>query len=301
MPGPSFLFHQRPFHKAGVDLRNGKATGRRESAFAGESGSGRWNLGYSGAVPSQANRIGEVTTWVPEAPDLGDDGYLSEGPHEGVKEQPTTETSVAHTIPMPSSGFFDLLMNGSPDLVEGRNEGKFEVKEVAWSMENTRSGGIQKTSAMGSSGKTTDGEYDPLSGMVPSGSKGGRPVPCGLGRGLVGLILPPLRADLDTAALPDLARSDSDVNCLPGIVMPKSWVLNPVFQPIPSPAMGFLVLISTVSPVGPIVLGLEISEEKNYFELLLVPGWAFAAGMSRSTGKYDLWVLYKKKYDLWLL
>ena len=107
---------------------------------------------------------------------------------------------------MPSSGFFDLLMNGSPDPVEGRNEGQFEVKEVAWSMENTRSGGIQKTPAMGSSGKTTDGEYDPLSGMVPSGSKGCRPVPCRLGRGLVGLILPPLRADLDTAALPDLAR-----------------------------------------------------------------------------------------------
>ena len=202
---------------------------------------------------------------------------------------------------MPSSGFSDFLMNGSPGPVEGRDEGQFEVKEVAWSMENTRSGGIQKTPAMGSSGKTTDGEYDPLLGMVPSGSKGCRPVPCRLGRGLVGLILPPLQADLDTAALPDLARSDSDVNCLSGIVMPKSWVLNPVFQPIPSPTMGFLVLISTVSPVGPIVLGLDISEEKNYFELLLVPGWAFAAGMSRSAGKYDLWVLYKKKYDLCLL
>ena len=83
--------------------------------------------------------------------------------------------------------------------------------------------------------------------------------------------------------------------------MPKSWVLNPVFQSIPSPVMGFLVLISTVSPVGPIVLGLDISEEKIYFELLLVLGWAFAAGMSRSAGKYDLWVLYEKKYDLCLL
>ena len=62
MPFPSFLFHQRPFHKAGVDLRNGKATGRRELAFAGESGSGRRNLGYSGAIPAQANQIGEVTT-----------------------------------------------------------------------------------------------------------------------------------------------------------------------------------------------------------------------------------------------
>ena len=127
-----------------------------------------------------------------------------------------------------------------------------------------------------------------------SGSKGARPVPCRLGRGLVGLILQPLRADLDTAALPDLARSDSDVNCFSGIVMPKSWVLNPVFQPILSLPMGFLVLISTVSPVGRIVLGLEISEEKNYFELLLVSGWAFAAGKSRFAGKYDLWVLYKK-------
>ena len=195
---------------------------------------------------------------------------------------------------MLSSGFSDLLMNGSPDPVEGRNEDQFEVKEVAWSMENTKSGGIQKTPAMGSSGKTTDGEYDPLSGMVPSESKGSRPVPYRLGRGLVGLILPPLRADLDTAALPDLIRSDSDVSCLPGIVMPKSWVLNPVFQPIPSSVMEFLVLILTVSPVGPIVLGLEISEEKIYFELLLVPRWAFAAGMSRSVGKHDLWVLYKK-------
>ena len=167
MSGPSFLLDQRPFHRAGVHLRNGKATGHRESAFAGESGSGRRNLGYSGAVPAQANRIVEVTTWVPDAPDLGDDGYLSEGPYEGVKEQPTTETSVAHTIPMPSSGFSDLLMNGSPDPVEGRNEGQFEVKEVAWSMENTRSGSIQKTLAMGPSGKTTDGEYDPLWGMVP--------------------------------------------------------------------------------------------------------------------------------------
>ena len=110
----------------------------------------------------------------------------------------------------------------------------------------------------------------------------------------MGLILQPLRADLDIAALPDLARSDSDVNCLSGIVMPKSWVLNPVFQLIPSLPMGFLVLISTVSPVGPIVLGLEIFEEKNYFELLLVSGWAFTAGMSRFAGKYDLWVLYKK-------
>ena len=288
MPDPSFLFHQHPFHRAWVDIRNGKVTSRRESASARESGSGRRNLGYSGVVPAQANRIGEVTTWVPDAPDLGDDGYLSEGSHEGVKEQPKTETFVAHTIPMPSSGFFDLLMNGSPDPDEGRNEGKFEVKEVSWSMENTRSGGIQNMPAMGSSGKTTDCEYDPLSGMVPSESKGGRPVPCSLVRGLVGLILPPLRADLDTEALPDLARSDSDVNCLPGIVMPKSWVLNPVFQPIPSSAMGFLVLISTVSPVGPIVLGLEISKEKIYFELLLVPGWAFAVGMSRSAEKYDL-------------
>ena len=196
---------------------------------------------------------------------------------------------------MPSSGFSDLLMNRSPNPVEGRNEGQFEVKEVAWSMENTRSGGIQKMPAMGSSGKTTDSEYDPLSDMVPSGSKGCRSVPYTIGRGLVGLILPPLRADLDTVALPDLARSDSDVNCFSGIVMPKSWVLNPVFQPIPSPAMGFLVLILDVSSVGPIILGLDISEEKNYFELLLVPRWAFAAGMSRSTGKYDLWVLYKKK------
>ena len=158
----------------------GRHQAAEESAFAGASVFGRRNPSYTGAVPAQASQIRDVTSWVPDlpklrgsesrAPDLGDNGSLSVGPHEGVKAQPKAETSDVHTVPMPSSGFSGLLINGSepgyPDLVEGRNGGRFEGKESEWSTETTRRVGAQKTPTMGSSGKATDGEYDPADPFI---------------------------------------------------------------------------------------------------------------------------------------
>ena len=136
---------------------------------------------------------------------------------------------------------------------------------------------------------------------------------------------------------------------LSGVVMPKSWVLDPVSMPMPTQVTRSLGLITTGSPlfrgydvgfpnrvrlmgfhvsgwasvtatsrkddsvqstlknglsnlskafvcclcpksfrgIVSIILGLELSEERDSAELLLVPGWAFAAGVGLSAKKED--------------
>ena len=75
-----------------VDLGYGMALDCQDSAFTGESVSGRWNPGHTDAVPAQASWVGDVASWVPaelsgsesRAPDLSKNGCLSIGPYEGV-------------------------------------------------------------------------------------------------------------------------------------------------------------------------------------------------------------------------
>ena len=86
-----------------------------------------------------------------------------------------------------------------------------------------------------------------LEGKVPSRSKGSRQVYSILGRGLVGLGIPPFRVELVTVAPPTLASSDPGGCSLMGIVMPKSYVPEPVFKSMPKPATGSLGFISVGS------------------------------------------------------
>ena len=96
-------------------------------------------------------------------------------------------------VPRSSSGFSSLLINGSPDPVEGIYKGCLKGKVSARSTENTRRGGVQKMLVMRTSGKATEGGR-----LVPS-------IPC---RGLVVRVFPTLRLDLVIAALPVLASPD---------------------------------------------------------------------------------------------
>ena len=64
------------------------------------------------------------------------------------------------------------------------------------------------------------------------------------------MVLPPIRVELVTAAPPTLANSDLGVSSLLGIVMPKSWVPDPVFKSMPTPTTGSLCLISTGFPLS---------------------------------------------------
>ena len=96
--------------------------------------SGRQNPGSTGAVPAQANWIGNVASWIPvfwdlrwsesRASDLGEIGRLSVGPFVGVKSRLLAEKSVDHMDLMQSSGFSGILKNGSSGKV---TNGEYEL------------------------------------------------------------------------------------------------------------------------------------------------------------------------------
>ena len=94
---------------------------------------------------------------------------------------------------------------------------------------------------------------DPGVGKVPCRSKGGRHVYSIIGSGLMGLVIPPFRVELVTAAPPTLESSDPGGCSWLGIVMPKSCVPELIFKSMPKPAMGssgFISVRSRSSQIG---------------------------------------------------
>ena len=200
-------------------------------------------------------------------------GFLMLIPQQSIKAMPSAEmpgvTTVFKPMSTPATVLMCLISVGSP-ISHGYGIGYvFQVVGFIGVVGSVQANGgvvpdfwnpflVMPMMSNGSKKLFTYGSAspDPLVFVFGGRSMGFHENGIAADYGFVGLSTCVLSKYLATAALPDLARSVSEVNCLPGFVMPKSWVMVPGFQPTTSPAMGF------------------------YFELLLVQEWAFATEMS---------------------
>ena len=143
-------------------------SGRRDPSVVGTrlppTVSGRQDLVFTGAIPTQAHRsemqrscVPDIDVMDPQALDLVDMDGKCVNPHEAIKEALTTKTAEARANPMPSAGG---TVPRSPDLLGSGNGTHDSAKVSATICSSVDS--VKKVSAKGTSGKDMDVGYDPL-------------------------------------------------------------------------------------------------------------------------------------------
>ena len=133
--------------------------------------SGRQDLVFTGAIPTQARRsemprscVPDIDVMDPQALDPVDMDGKCVNPHEAVKEALTTKTAGARANPTPSAGgnvprSQDMLGSGN-----GTHDSAKVSATVCFSVDS-----VKKVPAKGTSGKDMDVGYDPLVRSVDSG------------------------------------------------------------------------------------------------------------------------------------
>ena len=133
--------------------------------------SGRQDLVFTGAIPTQARRsemprscVPDIDVMDPQALDPVDMGGKCMNPHKVVKEALTTKTAGARANPTPSARGTVLR---SPDLLGSENGTHDSAKVSATVCSSVDS--VKKVSAKGTSGKDMVVGYDPLVQSVDPG------------------------------------------------------------------------------------------------------------------------------------
>ena len=150
-------------------------SGRRDPSVAGTrlllTVSGRQDLVFTGAIPTQARRseiprscVPDVDVMDPQALDPVDMDGKCMNPHEVVKEALTTKMVGAQVNPTPSTGG---TVPRSPNQFGSRNGTHDRAKVSATVCSSVDS--VKKVPAKGTSGKDMDVGYDPLVRSVDPG------------------------------------------------------------------------------------------------------------------------------------
>ena len=151
-----------------VDHGEKKAFGCRDPSIAGTrlplTVSGRQDLVFTGAIPTQAHRsemprscVSDIDVMDPQVLDPVDMDDKCVNPHEAVKEALTMKIAGARANPTPSTGG---TVPRSPDLLGSRYGTHDSAKVLTTVCSSVDS--VKKVSAKGTSGKDMDVGYDPL-------------------------------------------------------------------------------------------------------------------------------------------
>ena len=153
----------------------GLDSGRRDPSVTGTrlppTVSGRQDLVFTGAIPTQARRserprscVSDIDVMDPQTLDPVDMDDKCVNPHEAVKEALVTKTAGARANPTSSAGG---TVPRSPDMLGSGNGTHDSAKVSATVCSNVDS--VKKVPAKGTSGKDMDVGYDPLVRSVNPG------------------------------------------------------------------------------------------------------------------------------------